>query len=601
VSELPRDQTLPPDDDKISFVLALLSGLMGLLLILGYLGVQFAQEKAGIEDLSLGKANYALAVGVGLLILGIGLQFDRVWDLVRQRRTVHAVNAVLLSLLAVCLFGLVNYVSARHNVPKDLTGDRLYSLGEDSLAVARTLGSEVKIVSMLPPAQEGMAERVDVLLEQYRAAAPDRITIETLQPYKLTPEEMKAKLEELELSGRSDAEILGLVVQSGRETEEGWVVDKSRHLPITELWREEMDQANQGEMSRVFQGEQKVTTALLEVTEERKPKVYFLTGHDEISIVSMGDQNTMSVLAQELRQKNIDVEALDTSLEPKIPDDADVLVVPGPRRPLSDGEVTAIEDYLAGGGDMIVFLEPVVSERDQNVRYVQTGLERVLQEEYGIAVEDRRVVSPQARFGRTSYVDGYPSPAHHITRPLTNPQSKYFLADYPRALIPISGFTKAKVSPLLETHPDAGQEVYYSIVDVRRLDENTERRGGPFTLAAASERLIPLADRPPPAAERGPVSAAEAQAPVSRVVVVGDLEFITDGFTLNPTVGNLELVYNSVQWTLHQEARAVGQVHRPPTYRLHFQEGELALLMLLSLGMPLVAVGLGVFVWLMRR
>jgi len=80
-----------------------------------------------------------------------------------------------------------------------------------------------------------------------------------------------------------------------------------------------------------FQGEQAITAALLDVSSPVKKKIYFLAGHGEMSPDDISPVRGLSVLREELRLRNYDLEGLDLSLTKRIPDGADLIIIPSPR------------------------------------------------------------------------------------------------------------------------------------------------------------------------------------------------------------------------------------------------------------------------------
>ena len=64
-----------------------------------------------------------------------------------------------------------------------------------------------------------------------------------------------------------------------------------------------------------------------------------------------------------LESKNYSVKPLSLLVENKIPEDASVIVIAGPIKPVSENEVKLLKDYLAGGGSLIVMGYPLHPDR----------------------------------------------------------------------------------------------------------------------------------------------------------------------------------------------------------------------------------------------
>lgn len=94
--------------------------------------------------------------------------------------------------------------------------------------------------------------------------------------------------------------------------------------------------------------EQSITSAIAYVTQEEIPRVMILQGHGEL------DQNSTAVLADFLASNNFEVVYFeltdaDVSLEPE-----DLLLILSPQRDLMPAELTAITDFTAAGGNLLI-------------------------------------------------------------------------------------------------------------------------------------------------------------------------------------------------------------------------------------------------------
>jgi hypothetical protein len=61
-----------------------------------------------------------------------------------------------------------------------------------------------------------------------------------------------------------------------------------------------------------------------------------------------------------LESKNYAVKTLNLLVDNKIPEDAEVIIVAGPLKPVSDDEVRLLKDFLANGGSLIVMQDPSI-------------------------------------------------------------------------------------------------------------------------------------------------------------------------------------------------------------------------------------------------
>jgi len=606
-------------------------GLMGLIsLVLGVVfligrtlvapeNMDLATEIEQKRDLFLKAAGLFLAIqGGALLILhatrnphfatGAGGELDeRLADaslgmrLVRapqvlfaHRRFRELLNVAIQVILAVSLLGLSSYVLARHELFRvDLTSEGLYSLSDESrIRIEGITSAQIRIVTVLPDArtQQGIRE-VRELIEQYTSVNP-RIESHEFDPLAWKdPAERAAELERLGIEGdTSNAALWGLIVQRGKREGDVFQVEKSRRVAATDLWREEIGR-RPSDRSRVFLGEQVITTAILQVIDDRKPVVQFLSGHGERGIGAM-DGRGLSYLVERLRERGFEVKDLNLLEEDfEVPETCDVLVVADPRSPLSEREVQAIEAYLKRGGELI-YLGDVQAERDPETgepSWLDLGLEEVLRNDYGILLEDWLVALPfQVKdTGENKlavlleHFVGY-GKRHPITAPFLRETRRFALLQA-RAVrrVPALG---AQAEELIETEREKGK--YFRGFGNPFDPRDSSHRPGPFALAIASERTL----------------GKEQDAPRSRVIVVGDADCFANELLSKRVYTNLTLFLNSLNWCLERERQLVGKAKHKGKHRLDMTDEQARRLKLLAFpGLPILAIALGILAWAIRR
>jgi ABC-2 type transport system permease protein len=576
----------PERESDGQFLIALLSLLLGSLGLLAAVILYFT-DQPGLAAEGFPKFRIIAAIGAGLVALGLSLEYPRIVGYFQQRKSLHAVNAVLMSGLALAALVLVNVASNRYDFWRaDLTSEGLYTLSDESRALVAGLDRNVRLVLLTAlEAQQREVAPVEAILDQYRASS-SRVAVERIDLRQKTFEEREKLFKELDLHvrGNNAGELIGIVVQVGRMTEEGWVPDKSKHIPLQEMW----DQSFTEERKPSFNGEQKISSAIREVLDDTRAKLYFLTGHLEQSIDDPAQQEGLAKLAGLLRQRNLEVASLNLLAETKVPDDAALLVIAGPRTKLDEREVQAIERWLQKGGDALVMLEPVFDRRGGTTRIVESGLETLLRDEYGL-----EAVGQQLFFMYTSELgerkpldqitcDGF-DPAHKAVKPLRDLMARVlFMEARPAKTVPVQGATTTelvKTESLTDltfavTDPYKGQQRQADIVK------------GPFTLVSASEREV-----------------GEGEAKTrSRVVLVGDAAWVTNPFIEAREVQNLELFIHTASWAMDRAEKNVGKITRPKSYRLEMAPQTLAFWKLFSvLGLPAISIGIGLFAWSIRR
>jgi len=302
-------------------------------------------------------------------------------------------------LLMAALLVIVNYFGWKYHYRSDWTESRLYSLSEKTENVLAGLDRDVEAVVFLPPGDE-LSEPTREVLARYDAAS-QRFSVRLLDPER-NPLEAQRLVEEYGVTAPS------VVIAAGEERR---VIQRDE---LAEFDYSGM-QFGRGPEIKAYKGEQLFTGALIEIGEERSPKVLFTTGHGEIRLDDLS-AGGLGALAQRLRDDNFEVEEWASLGKAAVLADTDLLVIAGPTSTFVPPEVEAFDRYLVGGGRMLVLLDPVPS-RGGAGELLATGLEAWLAG-WGVDVGNDVVVDPANSlpfFGsETLFVTDYGT--HPITR-----------------------------------------------------------------------------------------------------------------------------------------------------------------------------------------
>lgn len=131
--------------------------------------------------------------------------------------------------------------------------------------------------------------------------------------------------------------------------------------------------------------EQSLTNALFKLTQKHVKKIYFLLGHGEHSLADNG-KNGYSTLRAAIDRDNYEIADLNLLQIEHVPEDAALLVVGGPRKPLMEPEIASIKEYLQKNGRLLLMLDP----------YDNTGLKDLVQS-YGMELHDDIVIDKLSR------------------------------------------------------------------------------------------------------------------------------------------------------------------------------------------------------------
>ena len=133
--------------------------------------------------------------------------------------------------------------------------------------------------------------------------------------------------------------------------------------------------------------EEAFTNAILDVTVEDRPKIYFLEGHSKYTKTNLASLQTA------IGEEANDVENIDILANTKMPEDCDVLVISTLSKDLTDLERDEIIKYIKNGGEILLLQDPGVTiSKDYNLPNFQKVLD-----EYGISIEKGIILETDAQ------------------------------------------------------------------------------------------------------------------------------------------------------------------------------------------------------------
>jgi ABC-type uncharacterized transport system involved in gliding motility auxiliary subunit len=494
------------------------------------------------------------------------------FDSFRAARWVRTLNLVLQAVLFLTLFSGLNYLARNHPGRFDLTKQHKYSLSPETLSYLRNLPRPVRIVVTLTEDadQTEFAEAyrdVRGLLREYAYAtegdANRRITVEYLDVYQRRREADQLGIEEANR----------IIVLCG---------DKRRVVHPGELYRV---------VNRVqkvsFQGEQVITSAILDVCNPDKKKIYFLAGHGELSPDDVDDVRGLSILRDALRQRNFDVDSLNLGYKRSVPADASLLVAVAPQGRFSAREEELLREYLAtNAGRLILLLAPGYPH----------GLEDLLLD-WGVLVDDDVI---------------YDTGAENMTE--EGDLLLRFMVPHPITQTLIDNNLQPQIGPARSVRPDPGRSLGAGLT-VTTLAATSPTAWGEvgYRLNAAHEYTPGVDIRPirgmEPADHLGVVVASErvsvrGNLPFSvrggRIAVFGTGDLIANNRIAN--VANQNIFLNAVNWAVDRDAQFNIPARPIERFQLSLSASELTHLRYsLLLALPSAAALLGLLVYWTRR
>lgn len=479
-------------------------------------------------------------LGVVFFALFLVAKFSSVREAVTSRGARYGSNSLLMTVAFIGIVGLINFLAIRYNYRYDTTANKNFTLSPLTITTLQELKTPINIVAFYSFSQSNPASRQEFedRMKDYRNYT-DKLTYKVVD---LDAEPQMAIDYKVQYDGT-------LVFERGTRRENVFATD-----------------------------EQSLTNAIVKVSSEVQPTLYFTTGHGEHSIDDTGDQG-FSGLRDGLDLNNYKSVTLDLkTLTDTVPSDATALIIAGPIAPFEPGEVERLKKYLDQGGRAFIMLDPGVS----------TGLDGLLKE-YGVTVRNDLVYDSKfGSFGRPQVpvINSYKySP---VTQNMTG-QSTFFPGV--RSLVAESNVVSYTVTPLLSSSDLSwGETDFDSIKNQTAKQDESKDAKGPLDLAFTIEG-------------RGE--------PPMRLIVIGNSTFLSNanlrlrGMTSTGeqvAFGNGLFFLNGIRWFGGQEKLLTIPPKAPARNPILLSGEQMNFVMLSSVVLlPAVILIIGALVWWRRR
>lgn len=525
-------------------------------------------------------------IAVGVVIIALWLfQQGRKADaksFLGQRSTQVGTNAILTTLAVLVILGFLNFLAARTPARVDLTENQVFTLAPETQQLVKNLPDPVKV--WVFAAQPEPQDRE--LLESYRRLG-DKLTYEFVDPQA-----------QPSLAKRLEAKSAGdVIVEAPAKTKKQFVQNVS------------IGAADNPVAAGQRLSEVRLTSALEQVTSDRRQTAYVVQGHGERPLEP--GQGAMSEASKLLGDRSFEVKPLVLASTKEVPKDANVVIVAGSQKPFLPAEVETLRGYLKQGGDLMLMLDP--TERP-------IGLEPILKD-WGIDLDKRVIVDSSAQglagLGPADAIVAQYGD-HPITKDLQGNISFFSLA----RPLGVADAKDVKRAELLFTSDRSWAESDLKS-DPLQFDQGKDQQG-PLVLGVALTRPVTNSPTAQPSPKASPTpgkspspspqaspspspspspNATQTSEPgkESRLVVIGNSTFATDGF-VNQVV-NGDVFLNSARWLSGADEQALSVRPKEAKNRritLSPQQAAIAGWLALVI-LPLLGFGSAFFVWWRRR
>lgn len=571
----------------VAFILGLFVTLVLMLIGLDAVGVTLPGQVATLLQ-SLSPITHFTSMARGVIDLRDVLYFvalistflSATFLSIRGRTLSHKSpqyrNLQLGTVALIVLSVLVGWFGTSVQGRLDLTADKIFTLSDGTESILDGLDDLLTIElyqSKDQPVQVDLVARdVNDFLDDFSGKSGGKVKL-----VKRYPDKDAAAARMAQLAGVPPVQF-NIQTSSGLEIKNGYL-----GLVLTYADRREIIP-----FIRSIDGfEYRVATLAFNMLQQdtNRKSVGFMVGHGEKTIRE--DFNSLGgLLAQQYDLSEItgDVDGL-AAIK-----DLDVLIIPGPTQQMPAEVYQAVDEYLASGGKVMLLVDPVIVDVQNLIAVPNQFNFGDFAAKYGIEVQDNLVFDVRShetlQFG--SVFRPYPFWVRSATA------DRKVAGDVDSVLIPWpssvarteSQVGQAEFIPIIRTSPFATADYAYG--DVRPDSPQLDISGRQLfenDLAMAVETRV-----------------ANGSGEASRLIVVGDSDWLTDGL-VNRAQENMALGLNLIDWLAQEDALAEirskvittrALIFSSATHRQAVQYANIA-------GVPLAFVILGLLRYLKRR
>ncbi|HPI40172.1 MAG TPA: GldG family protein [Pseudobdellovibrionaceae bacterium] len=469
-------------------------------------------------------------LGLSIVFLGVALVKERKFlgEFFSMKTTKQGMSMGTMILLFFVVLVLANFMSARHIKTFDFSLSGINSLSDQSIKIVKGLDSDMKVIFFYKKGSQGIEE----VRKQFR---------DLLKRYQ--DHSSFVQLDYVEVNERPD-----LAKQ--------YEVDKGSGVVFVTY---------KGRKNRIDKiDEQELTNAIVRVVKEKVQKVYFVTGHKEYELEDTQAEG-LSTFKTILEGNGYQVQPLNFSTDLKIPADANILALVGPRYDFSELEVNSLLDYMKNGGTLFVALENKT-----------LGLEKIFST-VGLKINTDYVVNQMGLTSKgLSYVtigEGF-SPTSPITKVFSKSESTMF-----------NMASSIERTPNIQSGISIDELVKANNAQaLNELSENAKGRPGDFTIAASVTGKLQ----------------EDAASKEFRLVVFGDADFLNNQMIMQRA--NRDLALNSLSYLAQDESMISVTPKEPEITKIQLTGDNFRLMVLgFIIPLPLLLLSSGIFIWHRRR
>jgi gliding-associated putative ABC transporter substrate-binding component GldG len=495
---------------------------------------------------------------------------------------------------------LLNIVSIRIFGRLDMTRTKMFTLSDASKELMRSLDDRVTVKAYftedLPSPYNNNRRMLLDELNEYRAYARGNLQYDFIDP--------SGEKGEREAEGQGVSPIQVQVVKNDKfEVKRGFMgvvlqyEDRKEVIPV---------------MQNTANIEYELSSTIKKLVTKQQRRVGFLTGQGEATMTDLSH-------AQEALRRQYQLTSVDVSKNTPVPDDVAALFVVGPTQRFSEDAKFQIDQYLMRGGKITFLLNKIdanlqaqfgrpldlnlddllaaygIKVNNDAVRDIQCASVSLMQQQYGFAIQS------QVPYPYLPVASDFSS-GNMMVKNLQG-VVLFFVSSLDTVGTAAKGL-QAEI--LMRSSKQSGRQTGMLAIDPLQhyTKEEFSESGIPLAAVVSGSFSSFYAGKPIPsdtaAGSAPPPASARTSSPATRILVIGDGDFMRDQFTNRD---NITFFANMVDYMMDDAGLITirsKEASNPPLEPV--SDGTKKLVKYANLGIPpLLVIGYGLARWRMRK
>lgn len=477
--------------------------------------------------------------------------FQKIGTTLKKKWLINGSKTIILVLIIVAIYIGVNILLQNVVLPEiDCTQNKIYSLSQETKDKLTDLDKEITITLI----NYSNYQSVINFTERY-VELNNQIKIEKID----------------DLSARAD-----LMQKYSLNPTDSLIIVKTGENEKT-LTNEDLFTYDYSTYKQIDTTEEAITNAIMDVTTEKKSKIYFMSNH------TMYETQYFTTIMQAMEKEANEVETLDILANNGIPEDCDCLVISTLKEDITEQEKDKILAYIKNGGELLLMCGPNIN----NVNL--SNFQKVL-DEYGITIEKGIVFEGTA----ANMVAGYPdfiiekTQSNSLTQKL-NMAMNLCLVDAAKIT-----FNEEKLEEL-----GVEQEVLATTTENSYVRTNLNQQSPTRTSQDGETESCIVAAMATKTIEEGKTSKVIIYA---NELFAMDMQVQINGYTMSTVnlYNNKDLILNSVAY-LNEKENGITIRKNYETVNYTVTEQQNTIIMTIIFALPVAIIIAGIVIWQVRR